>query len=204
MELCAYSNSMATSSCVTVRCGASWVLTGRRWAASLIDDEYGLAWKWSRESADQLKVGRRYFERVSEKPPDDIPSRWKGLIGEYGWDHNTLYILEDQGKLFALIEWFYYYPLEELDMNTFAFPDYGLYHGEGLQFTRDDEGTATHVVAAEVKFRSSGGRHRAMERHSRFSLSNRSKSFAATRWPRRRRRNRESFGQSESRGPDVA
>ena len=118
----------------------------------VVDDEYGFGLEVSLESADRLKLGDVTFERVSERPPDDIPSRWKGLIGEYGWDHNTLYILEDQGKLLALIEWFYYYPLEELDPDTFAFPDYGLYHGEGLEFARDDNGNATHVVAAEVKF----------------------------------------------------
>ncbi|HUG20699.1 MAG TPA: M15 family metallopeptidase, partial [Planctomycetaceae bacterium] len=57
-----------------------------------------------------------------------------------------------QGQLFALIEWFYYYPLKEVSKNDFEFPDYGLYHGEGLQFTRNTEGTATEVVAAEVNF----------------------------------------------------
>ena len=27
-----------------------------------------------------------------------LPSRWLGLIGEYGWDHNVLYILEKDGQ----------------------------------------------------------------------------------------------------------
>jgi len=43
-------------------------------------------------------------------------------------------------------------PLTEVDDNTFAFPDYGLYHGESLKFARDAEEIATQVVAAEVKF----------------------------------------------------
>ena len=60
--------------------------------------------------------------------------------------------MEEAGQLYALIEWFYYYPLKEVDDNTFEFPDYGLYHGEGLKFVRDDSGNATHVVAAEVRF----------------------------------------------------
>ncbi len=28
----------------------------------------------------------------------------EGVIGEYGWDHNTLYILEENRRLYALIE----------------------------------------------------------------------------------------------------
>jgi D-alanyl-D-alanine dipeptidase len=74
------------------------------------------------------------------------------LIGEYGWDHNTLYILEDRGRLVALIEWFYAYPLKEVSDNIFAFPDYGLYHGEQLHFSREKSGQVTQVVAAEVVF----------------------------------------------------
>ena len=68
---------------------------------------------------------------------DAYPSRWNGLIGEYGWDHNMLYILEREGKLHALIEWFYLYPLDEVRTpGRFAFPRSGLYHGEKLLFIR--------------------------------------------------------------------
>ena len=88
---------------------------------------------------------------VAELPPD-IPERWDGLIGEYGWDHNTLYILEKDEKLHALIEWFENYPLEERGDDRFAFPDYGLYHGEELVFERDANGRASAVVAASVRF----------------------------------------------------
>ncbi|HSG72096.1 MAG TPA: serine hydrolase [Planctomycetaceae bacterium] len=118
----------------------------------LTDDSVGFGTEVNLEDADRLVVGGTAFQRVPNDPPADIPDRWKGLIGEYGWDHNTLYILEDQGQLYALIEWFYYYPLQEVSENEFEFPDYGLYHGEGLQFTRNTEGNATEVVAAEVIF----------------------------------------------------
>ncbi len=116
------------------------------------DDATGFGTTVKLESGDRLLVGDTTFQRVDDVPPANIPARWKGLIGEYGWDHNTLYILEDNGQLYALIEWFYYYPLTEVDDNTFAFPDYGLYHGENLRFSRDAERIATGVVAAEVKF----------------------------------------------------
>jgi D-alanyl-D-alanine dipeptidase len=130
----------------------------RRLAAStdngslLVDDAFGFGPEVTLNDGAQLVIGHQTFDRLPDSPPADIPDRWKGLIGEYGWDHNTLYILEDHGQLFALIEWFYYYPLNEIDENVFEFPDYGLYHGEGLRFTRDASGSATEVVAAEVRF----------------------------------------------------
>jgi CubicO group peptidase (beta-lactamase class C family)/D-alanyl-D-alanine dipeptidase len=92
------------------------------------------------------------FERATEAKPPPVRPDWSGLIGEYGWDHNTLYILERQGKLFALIEWFFYDPLEEVAPDVFKFPDGGLYIKEPLRFTRDASGRATQVEAASVVF----------------------------------------------------
>lgn len=120
--------------------------------AILTDDAIGFGTELKLEDAGKLVVGDLVFERQADEPPADVPERWKGLIGEYGWDHNTLYILEDAGQLVALIEWFYYYPLKEISENVFEFPDYGLYHGEGLKFTRNADEVATDVIAAEVRF----------------------------------------------------
>ena len=120
--------------------------------AIITDDEIGFGTKVKLEDGDRLQVGDDVFERLPDEPPAEIPDQWKGLIGEYGWDHNTLYILEENVQLYALIEWFYYYPLKKIDENHFEFPGYGLYHGEGLTFTRDDDGVATKVAAAEVTF----------------------------------------------------
>ncbi|MCC9602609.1 serine hydrolase [Stieleria sp. JC731] len=120
--------------------------------ALVIDDEISYGTKLQLASDQSLSIGDLTLSREANSPPNEIPDRWKGLVGEYGWDHNTLYILEEHGQLYALIEWFYYYPLTELGKDEFAFPDYGLYHGEGLKFLRDENGMATEVVAAEVKF----------------------------------------------------
>jgi CubicO group peptidase (beta-lactamase class C family)/D-alanyl-D-alanine dipeptidase len=102
---------------------------------------------------DALVIDKDRYRRVKVSPPKPAPERWAGLLGEYGWDHNTLVILEKEGKLHALIEWFFLYPLEEVDRDTFAFPDYGLYHGEKLIFSRDRSGRATKVEAANVVFK---------------------------------------------------
>ena len=77
-------------------------------------------------------------------------AEWKGLIGEYGWDHDVLYIFEKDGRLWALIEWVEFDPLEQVSENVFKFPDHGLYDGERLLFTRDKTGKATQVEAASV------------------------------------------------------
>jgi CubicO group peptidase (beta-lactamase class C family)/D-alanyl-D-alanine dipeptidase len=104
-------------------------------------------------AGDHLRLGDDTFFRTPISQPTPAPERWKGLIGEYGWDHNTLFILEKDGSLQALIEWFFAYPLTEISRDTFAFPDYGLYHGEKLIFTRDENDNATHIEAASVVFK---------------------------------------------------
>jgi D-alanyl-D-alanine dipeptidase len=114
---------------------------------------------------DRLGYGARVFptevgilfngdplERVARQVPNKVPETWRGLIGEYGWDHNVLYILEMDRQLHALIEWFFLYPLEEVAPDVFAFPPWGLYDGEQLRFSRDDTGRATRVEAASVMF----------------------------------------------------
>lgn len=89
----------------------------------------------------------------SNDAPSKMPEHWEGLIGEYGWDHNVLYILERRGVLHALIEWFYLEPLLEINPDEYAFPeDRGLYPGEKLVFNRNQSGRATAVEAAGIEF----------------------------------------------------
>jgi len=92
------------------------------------------------------------FQRAPGQLPPPIPDRWRSLIGEYGWDHNVLYVLERDEQLYALIEWFFLYPLVEVDTDVFAFPKSGLYDGERLLFSRDAQGRVTQVEAASVAF----------------------------------------------------
>ena len=103
---------------------------------------------------DKLRLDDKVYGRIpSSEPPPAPPAEFVGLIGEYGWDHNTLYILEKEGRLHALIEWFFLYPLAEKTPDVFEFPDTGLYHGEKLAFRRDAAGKATEVEAASVVFK---------------------------------------------------
>ena len=72
-----------------------------------------------------------------------------GLIGEYGWDHNVLYILEREGKLHALIEWFYLYPLDEVaGRMRFAFPKSGC--TTASRFASSAAGVGSHQPSARI------------------------------------------------------
>jgi serine beta-lactamase-like protein LACTB len=118
----------------------------------IVDDRLDHGLKLEQQD-DKLKSPTTTYERKPVAKPEPPPAKWLGLIGEYGWDYNTLYIFEKDGKLHALIEWFYFYPLTEESENVFAFPDFGLYHGERLIFTRDKTGGATQCEAAQVVFK---------------------------------------------------
>lgn len=100
-----------------------------------------------------IDLSGRFYQRFDPaKIPALPPKRWSELIGEYGWNHNVLYIIERHGRLHALVEWFYCYPLDELGDDLFGFPDWGLYHGEKIRFVRDPEGEVHHAIAASVRF----------------------------------------------------
>jgi CubicO group peptidase (beta-lactamase class C family)/D-alanyl-D-alanine dipeptidase len=101
---------------------------------------------------DKLRWDGKIYERVAWSKPVHCPEKWRGLLGEYGGDHNTLVLLERDGKLNLLIDWFFLYPLEEIAPNEFQFPQHGLSFGEKLICTRGADGRATQVKAAGVVF----------------------------------------------------
>jgi len=122
-----------------------------------------------------LKAGGKSFTRVAEPRPPPAPAALTGLIGEYGFDHNTLFVFEQDGQLHALIEWFFDYPLTKsgtksgtnaggtpapappaIDRDVYDFPTTGLYLNEQIVFHRKDpddpNSEATEAVAAGVTF----------------------------------------------------
>jgi D-alanyl-D-alanine dipeptidase len=102
---------------------------------------------------DGIQIGSTTLPRVQIAKPGDIPDKWKGLIGEYGWDHDILYVFEKEGRLSVLIEWVEYDPLTEASEDVFQFPSRGLYDGERAVFTRDATGMATQVQVSGVVFK---------------------------------------------------
>jgi D-alanyl-D-alanine dipeptidase len=134
--------------------GEHWARLRLLAADTLIADdalEYGTRARVLGDGRVELN-GATYVRRAPEPLPAEPNAELRGLIGEYGWDHDILYILEKRGRLTALIEWFFEYPLTRVDANTYAFPDGGLYAGERLRFTRDSSGRATKVTAGSVDF----------------------------------------------------
>ena len=101
---------------------------------------------------DSIRLDDENFKRVERLRPRPLPEPWKPLIGEYGGDDNILYILEKNGRLYALIEWNEFDPLTEAGQDEFAFPDGSMYEGERLVFRRAPTGQVTEVVAAGVHF----------------------------------------------------
>ncbi len=99
-----------------------------------------------------IELNGATLTRIEEREPPAAPSDWAGLIGEYGWDHNTLYVLERNGALHVLIEWFLYYPLNQVSRNEFVFPASGLYAGERVVFARTEDGRAIAVRVGGVTF----------------------------------------------------
>ena len=92
--------------------------------------------------------------RVTPRSDPIVPESFSGLIGEYGWDHNVLYVFERAGSLWVLIEWFYFDALKPTDNpDKFRFADAGLYAGERADFTRDAAGRATQVTIGDVIFK---------------------------------------------------
>lgn len=120
--------------------------------ALIVDDKLAYGTKII-PRGNQIVIGAETFKRVPVTQPPPPPAKWEALVGEYGWDHDVLYILERDGKLWALIEWFEFDPLEEISENVFKFPDRGLYGGERLVFSLDAKGRATQVIAANVTFK---------------------------------------------------
>ena len=90
---------------------------------------------------------------MAEPKPAAAAGEFAGLIGEYGWNYDVLYIREKDGKLNALIEWFFEYPLRRVSRDVYRFPDWGLYQSEQIVFRRDSNGKATVAIAGSVPFK---------------------------------------------------
>ena len=95
---------------------------------------------------DNLIVNKKEYKKVAKISDPDFPNEWLGLIGEYGWDHNILYVYEDEGDLWVLIEWIEKNKLIQESKSLFKFPKKtGMYRNEKLNFKINENGIATEV-----------------------------------------------------------
>lgn len=102
---------------------------------------------------DDLRDGLVGYLKRPPRKPAACPEKWRALIGEYGPAHLPTVILEKDGRLCALVEWFFLYPLTEESANVFRFDDtFGMYHGEKVTFHRDGAGKATALSLGPMRF----------------------------------------------------
>ena len=102
---------------------------------------------------NQLVLGAETYARIAATKPAPAPERFRDLVGEYGWDHNILYVFERDGRLWCLVEWIEFDPLEEVSAGVFKFPDHGLYEGERVIFKRNAKGQVIAAEAAGILFK---------------------------------------------------
>src|ERR1700730_15541849 len=106
-----------------------------------------------------IRIESKALSKLPSEMPSDIPAKWRGLIGEYGSDHDILYVFEKDQRLNVLIEWLEFDALTQVTDDVFNFPPRGLYDREKAVFARDASGNATQVQVSGVVFkrRSIGG-----------------------------------------------
>ncbi len=127
------------------------------------DDQPGYATRVVALGEGRIAIDRDTLTRLPTPGSDAVPmaapkpaeaaGAYAGLIGEYGWDHDVLYIREKDGRLEALIEWFFEYPLRRVSRDVYRFPNWGLYDGQEIVFRRGPDRRATVAVAGTVPFR---------------------------------------------------
>ena len=89
---------------------------------------------------------------VSNAKPFPAPSRWRGLIGEYGQDKEILYVLEKDKRLSLSFKRAQPEPLEEISKTVFKFPAGSSRAGQLVTFTRGPGGRATKVTVDKAVF----------------------------------------------------
>jgi CubicO group peptidase (beta-lactamase class C family)/D-alanyl-D-alanine dipeptidase len=103
--------------------------------------------------SDGIRVESKTLKKINAPKPSQPSAKWQGLIGEYGWDHDVLYVFEKDARLNVLIEWTEFDALTQASDDVFDFPSHGLYDGEQAVFSRDAEGNATQVRVSGVVFK---------------------------------------------------
>ena len=102
-------------------------------------------------AGNQLVIGVDTFGRAPSAVPADVPGNWRGLIGEYGRERGTLYVMEREAKLYALLDAVFMYPLQEVSRDVYMLPLSGPY--DRIVFKRNAAGRATEAEAGSVVFK---------------------------------------------------
>jgi D-alanyl-D-alanine dipeptidase/CubicO group peptidase (beta-lactamase class C family) len=101
---------------------------------------------------DLLISGTDTLRRAAPRKPLATPAALNEYIGEYGPDFNVQYVLEREGRLYLLVEWFDWYPLRRISADSFAFPNDGGYAGEAVKFERGAGGRIQGMKMGGIHF----------------------------------------------------
>jgi D-alanyl-D-alanine dipeptidase len=104
------------------------------------------------DPSPQLEPWPREHESAGWQKPKEPPERWLGLIGEYGPERESLYVLERDGHLWALLGRGEMSRLDEMAPNVFRFATGGADENQDLVFKRDAHGRAISAVLANVVY----------------------------------------------------
>src|SRR4051794_25547427 len=107
---------------------------------------------WPQSPRTSSRSGEATAARSQAVPPQPVPERWRGLIGEYGTDKAILYILETDGRLCASFARSKPLCLTEISKNDFLFASGGQHSGEQVTFIRDRRGHANEVRIGDTVY----------------------------------------------------
>ncbi|HXT48339.1 MAG TPA: M15 family metallopeptidase, partial [Gemmatimonadaceae bacterium] len=117
----------------------------------LRDDRLGFGMR-ALPRGDTLIVSGTAFVRARAEAPAPAPPEIAKLVGEYGSDRSILYILEDHGAIYALVDWHYESPLTPHGDSTFTFPRGSRFDSEPVTFSLDGAGKVTGLHVGKLWF----------------------------------------------------
>jgi len=101
---------------------------------------------------DRLVIGGRAYRRTAELLKETLDSGRAGLLGEYGWPHQTAIVLEREGALEVLADWVSFLRLEDDGRGGFQVVSHDpSWDGERISFVRDGSGRARELVLGGVR-----------------------------------------------------
>lgn len=100
----------------------------------------------SRRPAATLCADLATFGATSEELSAEAAAGYGSLLGDFGWEHSGVRILEGGGALHVLMEWFTLYPLEAVGADVFKLGRMTAYADEALTFERAVSGEVQALV----------------------------------------------------------
>ena len=143
------SDSIAAHLDMRVESGGSRGVLRQRGDTLVRDDRFDFGLRLLPLGDTLIVSGTRYVRDSTSKPAPLRPQLAR-LVGEYGPDHDILYILEDRGRVEALANWFFQSPLTRLTDSTFVFPGGSPFEAEPARFSFDGSGAVTGMRVGGV------------------------------------------------------